>query len=156
MWHRHKVQEKRTNWIIEKNPTIIPTICTGPEMDNIHPASWIHLSMRVLNSVTAITVPVWTSKMNKKRRELHRATSISFHWKGNKTENVLGERLLCSIMLLVCPGFWGEAVLEMRHHHSTHNHYCGRKASATQRQQAWSFDICVTAVFHLKKTMVHL
>lgn len=126
------------------------------QMDSIPPASWVHPSIRGFNSVTGITMPMWISKMNKKRSELHGDTSISFYWKGNKTKKVVGEYLLCFIELLVCPSFWGEAVLEMTYHHSAHHCYCGRKVLATQREQVWGFDICVTAGFHLKEIMAHL
>lgn len=156
MWHQHRVQPKGTNWVIEKNPSIIPPYLHWPPNGQHSPASWAHSSVRGLNSVTAITVPVWMSKMNKKRSKLHRATSISLYWKGNKTENVLGECLLCSTELLVRSSFWGEVVLEMRYHHSAHHRYCSRKALATQREQVWGFDICVTVGFNLKEIIAHL
>lgn len=126
-------------------------ICTRLQMDSISPASSAHSSISGFNSVTTMAVPVWMSKMDIKRSELQRATSISFCWKGNKTKNVLGECLLCSIELLVCPNFWGEAVLEMRYP----LHITATVAGRLLQHRGSKCEV-LTAGFHLKEIMAHL
>ena len=111
-------RQKGPTGSLDKILVFILHICTGLQMDSIPPASWGHSSIRGFNSVTAITVPVGMSKMSKKRSKVHRAAVLcllllqSFYCKWSKTENVLGEHLLCSTESLVCPSFekgqlWG-------------------------------------------------